>query len=81
MVGGLLSSSQSPRSAGRVSTGAERTILQEDAGFAGSPAPGFSSAHWIMGLLLPGLAKSTGDNERLADLCSCPKSEHVCAHA
>lgn len=37
-------------------------------------------AHWIMGPLLPGLAKSTGDNERLANLCSCPHSGHVCAY-
>lgn len=34
---------------------AERAISQEDAGFAGTLAPRFSNAHWIMGPLLPGL--------------------------
>lgn len=60
---------------------AERAISQEDAGFAGTLAPRFSNAHWIMGPLLPGLAKSTGDNERPENLCSCHQSGHVCAHA
>lgn len=77
MVVGCSALQPGPCSAGRVSTGAEGTISQEDAGLAGPPAPGFSSVNWIMGPLLPGLAKSTGDNERLANLCSCPHSGHV----
>lgn len=52
-----------------VSLGEGKSVSSEEAGSTGALALDFSSACWITGQSPPGLAKSTGDNEKLAGAC------------
>lgn len=62
--------------------GEGRSIFWEGSGSTGPLAPDFSSARWVTGQSLPGLAKSTGHSEKcriLAHIWGAGRG-HVCTH-